>query len=81
MTNASKIAETIHDTVDESATAIEGIHRSIAELPLDILAAVTPFEETISDVRDVQARAIEGAYGLVRRINDRISTIASDVLD
>jgi hypothetical protein len=80
MTTAKWIAETIHDTIDESATAIEGIHHSIAELPLDIFSAIKPFEETLAEVRDVQTRSIKGVYGIVRQVNDRIGEIASEVL-
>ena len=72
MTTAKQIAESIHDTIDESTATIEDIHRSIAELPFDMLASFEPFKETVEDVRDVQARSIKGVYGLVRTVNDRV---------
>jgi hypothetical protein len=80
MTTAKDISEVIHDTINESATAIEGIHRSIAALPLDILATIKPLEETAIEVRDLQSRAIQGVYGLVRKVNTRVAEITSEVL-
>jgi hypothetical protein len=80
MTTAKDISGAIHDTINESATAIEGIHRSIAALPLDVLAAIEPLEETVGEVRDLQSRAIGSVYGLVRKVNTRIGEITSEVL-
>ena len=80
MTTAKDISKAIHVTINESATAIEGIHRSIAALPLEVLATVEPLEETANEVRDLQSRAIEGVYGLVRKVNNRIGEITSEVL-
>lgn len=80
MTTAKQLAESVHDTINESTSTIEDIHRSIAELPFDVLASFEPIKDTVEEVRDIQARSIERIYGLVRTVNDRVGTFTAELL-
>jgi hypothetical protein len=71
------LANTVHDAIDTVTTAVEGIHRSIADLPLDVLAGFGPFSETFESVKAVQAQSIGVVYELVRDVNDRVRRITT----
>jgi hypothetical protein len=73
------LANTVHDAIDTVATTVEGIHRSIADLPLDVLAGIGPFAETFEGVKAVQAQSIGVVYELVRDVNDRVRRITTAV--
>jgi hypothetical protein len=71
----------IQQTVDETATAIEGIHKSIAELPLDVLGRIGALTRSADDIRDLQDRSITAVYDVVRDVNQRVMGVVSDVLE
>ncbi|TFH23574.1 MAG: hypothetical protein E4H03_05830 [Myxococcales bacterium] len=74
------IATAIHDTIADGATTIEEIHRSIADLSLELLGTFRPLGQPIEELHDLQSRAITSAYGLFRRANDRVEEVVTDVL-
>ncbi len=74
------IAASIHATINDVTTAVEEIHRSIADAPLDVIGTIEPLERPIKEVRAVQDRSITAIYGLIRRINDRVGEITADLL-
>jgi hypothetical protein len=69
MSEPRTIATTVHDMIDDVSTAVEDIHRAVAEYPLTVLGEITPFKETLDDVKTTQDQTIEAVYGLVRSIN------------
>jgi hypothetical protein len=77
---AKQIVESIHDTINESTSAIEDIHRSVAELPFDVLGSFEPIKDSVENAREVQARSIESIYGLVRKVNDRVGDFTAELL-
>lgn len=77
MTDRRSLAATVHDAIDEVTTAVEDIHKSVADLPLTLLGELTPFTGTLADVRTTQAHAIEAIYDLVRRINHRVRHVTT----
>jgi hypothetical protein len=44
----------VKEAIDDGATRVEEIHKSIAILPLDVLERLDVFEKTVKDVRRVQ---------------------------
>ncbi len=76
----ANLAEWIQETVDRTATSIEGIHKSIAAIPLDVMRHSGFFEQTADDVRDLQDRSISAVYETVRDVNRRVVGLASDLL-
>jgi len=80
MKSPRNIAATIHDTINDVTTAVEEIHRSIAEAPLDVVGSIEPLERPIKEVRAVQDRSITAIYGLIRKVNDRVGELTADLL-
>ncbi len=75
MSLTTTIATNVHDAIDGVTSAVEGIHQSVAELPLEILGAVTPLQDTLEDIKKVQSRSIGAVYGLVRTVNRQVREI------
>jgi histone H3/H4 len=80
MAKKKGVTRSIQDSIDEGATAVEEIHKSIADLPLKILEGSDVLRKPVKEVRRVQERAIGAVYDLVRKINHEVGAVASDVL-
>jgi uncharacterized protein YejL (UPF0352 family) len=80
MTQPRKLAATVHDVIDEVTAAVEGVHKSVADLPLIVLGEITPFKDTLDEVQETQDRTIEAVYGLVRSINAQVRRLTTNVV-
>ena len=70
----------IQDAIDEGATTVEEIHKSIASLPLRILEENDLLPETTKKVRRLQDHTIGAIYDVIREVNEKVGTLASDLL-
>ncbi|MFN8543796.1 MAG: hypothetical protein U0807_06280 [Candidatus Binatia bacterium] len=80
MAETKSVARLIQDAIDEGATTVEDIHKAIADLPLKILEESELLRGPAQEVRRVQDQTIGAVYDLIREINQRIGTLASDLL-
>ena len=82
MTKQSQsLTELVEHAVDEAATAVEEIHKSIADLPLKLLEETDLFRKPAREVRHTQDRAIRAIYDVVRDTNHRVAKLVSDLID
>jgi hypothetical protein len=72
MSAPKTLATRIHDVVDDVTKRVEGIHRSVADYPLEVLGAISPLEHALDQVRSAQARSIGAVYQLIRTVNGRV---------
>ncbi len=77
---AQALSKLIQDAIDKGATTVEEIHKSIAKLPLDVLAQIEPLEGPAKEARRVQDRSIGAIYDLIREVNQQVGALASDLL-
>jgi uncharacterized protein with von Willebrand factor type A (vWA) domain len=77
MSQTKTVAGAVHDAIDNVATTVEEIHRSVADIPLDILGGIAPLRDTVEEVRRVQSRSITAVYDLVREVNDRVRDLTT----
>lgn len=70
----------IKDAVDKGAASVEEIHKSIADLPLEVMERNGLFEQTAAEVRKLQDQSIGAVYDLIRDVNQRVAELASDLL-
>lgn len=77
MSAPKNLATRIHDAVDDVTTRVEGIHRSVADFPLEMLGGITPLEHTLDQVRAAQARSIGAIYQLIRTVNGQVRRVTS----
>ncbi len=80
MSRDETLTARIRDAIDHGATRVEGIHRSIAELPLEVMERTGLFAQTAADVREIQDRSIGAVYDTVRSVNRQVAELASDLL-
>ena len=79
--NLTTLTTRLQDTVDRGVTGVEGIHRSIADLPLEVMERNGLLAATAADVREIQDRSIGAVYDVIRDVNRRIGELASELLD
>ncbi len=70
----------IQDAVDKGATSVEEIHKNIAGLPLEVLERSGLLGETGAEVRRIQEQSIGAVYDTIRKVNERVGELASDLL-
>ena len=75
------LARFILDAIDEGATTVEKIHKSIADLPLKILEESELLRGPAKEVRRVQDNTIGAVYDVIRGINQRVGTLGSKLLN
>lgn len=79
-TRDETLTDSIQAAVERGATSIEGIHKAIADLPLDVMQRNGLFEQTAAEVRKLQDQSIGVVYDVIRDVNRRIGELASDLL-
>jgi hypothetical protein len=74
------LTKVVQDSIDRGATTVEEIHKSIAEFPLKILEGNARFRAPAKEVRLVQDHTIGAIYDLIRKVNEEVGSLASDLL-
>ena len=74
------LSRLIQDEIDKGATTVEEIHKAIADLPLKILEESDLLKGPAKKVRRMQDHTIGVIYDLVRDINHKVGTFASELL-
>ena len=74
------LVDFIQTSVEKSANSVEGVHRSLAAKPLQLLKVVSPLEGMVSGVQKVQDKWIGGFYDVVRAVNSGATETAKVVL-
>ena len=80
MSNKKTLTRLVQDEIDKGTTTVEEIHKAIADLPLKMLEEIDLLKEPAKQVRRVQDRTIGAIYELVRDINKKLWTFASELL-
>ena len=70
----------IQDAIAKGATTVEGVHKSIADLPLKMLGESDLLRGPAREVKRVQDHTIGAIYDLIRDINKGVETLASELL-
>ena len=74
------LAKFIQDAIEKGATTVEEVHKSIADLPLKMLEESEFLRGPAKEVKRVQDHTIGAIYDLIRDINKRVGTLASELL-
>lgn len=75
------LGEFIEETVDQTTTAVEEIHKTVANLPLKLMEESELLRQPAREVRRLQERAIAAIYQAVRDLNRRVARLVADVID
>jgi hypothetical protein len=76
-----RLADLVRREIDDGATTVEEIHKSIANLPLDFLGRLDVFQETVKGVRKIQDASIGAIYDLIRKVNREVGRLAVELLE
>lgn len=80
MTDKQSVNELIQEAIDKGATTVEEIHKSIADLPLKVLERSHVLEKPAKEVRRVQDISIGAIYDLIRDVNEKVGSLATELL-
>jgi hypothetical protein len=70
----------LQDAIDKGATTVEEVHKSVADLPLRILEESELLRGPAREAKRVQDHTLGAIYGVIRKINERVGTYASELL-
>ena len=71
----------IEEAIEKGATTVEGVHKSVAQLPLKVLEESDLLRGPAKEVRRIQDHTIGVIYDLIRYINGQVGTLATKLLD
>jgi hypothetical protein len=77
---ARRIAHLVEQAIDDGADSVEKVHRSIANMPLDVLERLDLFKDTVKDVRKVQDTSIGAIYDLIHKVNREVGKLANEMI-
>ena len=75
------LVRSIADAIEKGATTVEGVHKSVAQLPLKVLEESDLLRGSAKEVRRIQDHTIGVIYDLIRYINGQVGTLATELLD
>ncbi len=81
MSHKKTLTRLIQDEIDKGATTVEEIHKAIADLPLKVLEGSDLLKASAKEVRRVQDQTIGAIYDLIRDVNRKVGTFASELLE
>ena len=81
MDEARRLTDLVQATVESGANTAEEVHRSVANLPLDIAERIHLIEGPVKELRRVQNESIGAIYDLVRAVNQRLGKFAAELLE
>ncbi|MGQ0697418.1 MAG: hypothetical protein ACT4PZ_04165 [Panacagrimonas sp.] len=70
----------VEQTIEDGATTVEQVHRSIASMPFDVLEKIDALQEPVNKVRDIHDQTVGNIYETIRLLNDRVGEIARGLL-
>ncbi len=73
------IVDFIQNTVEKGASTVEGVHRSLAAKPFEVVRMVKPLDEMVSSVQKVQDQCIGGFYDLARALTHSVGETAKAI--
>ena len=78
---SAKAAGLVEDTVDQGARAVHGIHRSISDLPFNVLHRLGVMDQTISEIKRIHDTSVDAIYETICDVNHRVSKMTEDLLE
>lgn len=76
-----KVADLVQEAIDDGADTAEEIHKTIANLPLDVLDRLDLLHDTVKDVRKLQDESIGAIYGAIHKVNHEVTRLATELLE
>ena len=77
-----KFKKSVFDLLDKGTTKVEGIHRSIVEVPIKKIEDIVPEDKRAltEPVRKFHNDTVVNVYGLIRKVNSQMDQYADNLL-
>lgn len=74
------VQEIVEKAIEQGATTVEQVHRSIASMPFDILEKVEALQKPVGKAREIHDQSVGNIYETIRLLNERAGEIARTLL-
>lgn len=74
------LQEIVERTIENGATTVEQVHRSIATMPFDALEKIDALQKPVGKVREIHDETVGNIYETIRLLNERAGEIARGLL-
>ncbi len=75
------LKDMIQTAIDNGARTVEDVHKSIADLPFEVLEKNGLLDEDSLQLRERNQQTIGAVYGKIREVNQKIGELASDMFE
>lgn len=75
-----KLQEIVQKAIDDGATTVEQVHRSIASMPFDVLEKIDALQKPVNTAREMHDQTVGNIYETIRLLNDRVGEMARNLL-
>jgi hypothetical protein len=70
----------VQEAIDNGATSVEQIHKSLAKKPFEMLKKINLSDATVGRLEDFQNETIGNVYEFIRTVNQKVGQIAAELL-
>ncbi|MBF0120069.1 MAG: hypothetical protein HQK79_14640 [Desulfobacterales bacterium] len=74
------IKSLLHEAIDAGVTAVEHIHKSIANIPFEAMEKVEPLESSVKGIKNVHNTTTHNVYNMIRSVNKIISEVGENLI-
>ena len=74
------LQDIVERTIEEGATTVEQVHRSIASMPFDMLEKIDALQKPVGKAREIHDETVGNIYETIRLLNERAGEIARGLL-
>ena len=80
MADLHELKKLIKDAIENGANNLEQIHKFIAKLPMEYLEDIDAVKDIVKDTQEYQDKTIGNIYDLIRKLNDKVEKVATEIL-
>lgn len=74
------LQEIVEKAIDDGATTVEQVHRSISSMPFDLLERIDVLQKPTAKARELHDQTVGNIYETIRLLNDRAGEMARNIL-
>ncbi len=80
MKRIKELKDLVQEAIDNGATTVEQIHKSIANMPFEVLEKINLSGATVDKLENFQKETIGTVYDFIRSVNAKAGDIANELL-
>jgi len=80
MKKLQELQDLVQEAIDNGATSVEQIHKSLAKQPFKVLKKINLTGATVGKLEDFQNESIGNVYEFIRTVNQKVGKIAAELL-